>query len=565
MLINNTVKIKKNSNNYKYYNNLNYEVDNQQFFEVKVQDLAKTSHVNVNVKCDICGLEKKISYFSYQRNISSSEENIYTCIKCSKVKSKKTNLEKYGVEYPIQNDDIKNRRKFNNQKKYGVDEPSKLEECIKKVKATKKEKYGDDKYNNLEKIRTTKVEKYNDANYNNRLKNIETCLKKYNSSNVSQTQLIKDKKKKTFYNNYGVDNFSKSIEYKKKRINFLLSKYANISLISINGDNLTLKCDCNKNHTYDIDLKILRNRLIYKTILCSVCNPVNSFSSSGGELQLQKFIEDEYDGLIFLNNREIIKPYELDIYLPELKLAFEYNGLYWHSEINKENNYHLNKTEKCEEIGIKLIHIYEDDWNLKQSIIKSRILNLLSKSTPIAARKCQIKEIENNNIIRKFLNDNHLQGFVGSKVKIGLFYKDELISIMLFGSMRKSMGKNSESDSYELLRFCNKLNVSVIGGASKLFKYFLKKYNPKDIISYADRSWSMGNLYQYLGFTLSHKTRPNYYYIIDGVRKYRFQYRKDVLITQGFDPSKTEHDIMLERKIYRIYDSGHLKYNYHYL
>ncbi len=163
MLINNTVKIKKNSNNYKYYNNLNYEVDNQQFFEVKVQDLAKTSHVNVNVKCDICGLEKKISYFSYQRNISSSEENIYTCIKCSKVKSKKTNLEKYGVEYPIQNDDIKNRRKFNNQKKYGVDEPSKLEECIKKVKATKKEKYGDDKYNNLEKIRTTKVEKYNDV------------------------------------------------------------------------------------------------------------------------------------------------------------------------------------------------------------------------------------------------------------------------------------------------------------------------------------------------------------------------------------------------------------------
>ncbi len=562
MIVDDTVKIKKNSNNTRYYLNLKYEVDFENNFNVKVSDLPKTSHVNINVICDICGLEKTISYYSYQRNVATSKKGIYTCIKCSKIKSKQTNLEKYGTEYPIQNNEIKDKRKFNNFEKYGVDEPGKLEECINKVKNTKKVKYGDEKYNNLKKNKETKIERYNDSNYNNRLKSIQTCLEKYNFTNVSQSQIIKDKKKKTLNNNYGVDNYSQSKDFKNKRIDFLVSKYDKISLLSVNDDTLCLKCDCNQNHDYNININILRNRLIYKTVLCTVCNPVNSFSSSGGELQLQKFIEDNYNGLISINNREVIKPHELDIYLPELKLAFEYDGLYWHSEINKEKNYHLNKTEKCEKLGIKLIHIYEDDWNLKKNIIKSRILNLLSKSTIIAARKCQIKEIEDNNIIREFLIDNHLQGFVGSKIRVGLFYNEELISIMLFGSVRKSMGKDSSINCYEMLRFCNKLNNSVVGGASRLFKYFLKKYNPKEIISYADRSWSMGDLYNKLGFEFSHKTKPNYYYIVDGIRKHRFQFRKDVLINQGFDPLKSEHNIMLERKIYRIYDSGHLKFIY---
>lgn len=122
------------------------------------------------------------------------------------------------------------------------------------------------------------------------------------------------------------------------------------------------------------------------------------------------------------------------------------------------------------------------------------------------------------------------------------------------------MGQKSIENSYELLRFCNKLNVNVIGGASKLFKYFIEKYKPNSVISYADRSWSQGDLYDKLKFKFIHKTQPNYYYVIDGVRKHRFNFRKNILIEQGSDPNKTEHDIMLERKVYRIYDSGNLKY-----
>ena len=125
------------------------------------------------------------------------------------------------------------------------------------------------------------------------------------------------------------------------------------------------------------------------------------------------------------------------------------------------------------------------------------------------------------------------------------------------------MGKKSTNDGeFELLRFCNKLNTNVIGGASKLFKYFINNYNPVEITTYADRSFSQGKLYETLGFEFFGKTEPNYYYIIDGIRYHRFNFRKDKLVKEGYDSNKTEHEIMLDRNIFRIYDSGNLKYNY---
>jgi len=192
------------------------------------------------------------------------------------------------------------------------------------------------------------------------------------------------------------------------------------------------------------------------------------------------------------------------------------------------------------------------------------ILNKLNKTkNKIYARKTEIKEINDNKLVKNFLTENHLQGFVGSKIKIGLFYNNELVSIMTFGNRRISMGKKiTNMNEYELLRFCNKLNTNVIGGSSKLFKYFLKNYNPSEIMTYADRSHSQGKLYEMLGFKYIGKSQPNYYYIIDGIRKHRFNFRKDLLVKQGFDKNKTEHQIMIDRKIYRIYDSGNLKYLY---
>lgn len=206
--------------------------------------------------------------------------------------------------------------------------------------------------------------------------------------------------------------------------------------------------------------------------------------------------------------------------------------------------------------------IFSDEWENKPDIVKSRLRNILNDSDRIYARRCNIKEVKDNKLVRKFLNDNHIQGFVGSKYKIGLFYEDELVSLMTFGNLRKSMGLNSKEGHYELLRFCNKLNTSVVGGASKLFKFFLKEFDVSYILSYSDNRWGHGNLYERLGFKYINSTIPNYYYIIDNKRHYRFKYRKDILVSDGYDPSKTEIEIMTERGYYRIFDKGSNKYEY---
>jgi len=192
------------------------------------------------------------------------------------------------------------------------------------------------------------------------------------------------------------------------------------------------------------------------------------------------------------------------------------------------------------------------------------ILNKLNKTpNKIFARKCEIKEITDNKLIKDFLNQNHIQGFVGSKFKIGLFYNNELCSLMTFGANRKNLGNINLIDKYEMLRFCNKLNVNVIGGASRLFKYFVIKFMPKEIISYADRCYSKGDLYLKLGFILSKKTEVNYFYIDNNLNKLnRFNFRKDILVKNGYDSKKTEFEIMDELGYLRIFNSGNLKFLY---
>lgn len=288
---------------------------------------------------------------------------------------------------------------------------------------------------------------------------------------------------------------------------------------------------------------------------CSKCGLL--YDKSEGE------VKDFISSLKILfeeNNRKILKGKELDIYVPTYNLAIEYNGLYWHSEEHIDNNYHLNKTDLCESQGIKLIHIFEDEWKYKQDIVKSRLMNMFGLNPiKIYGRKCIINEISSKEA-KEFLNNNHIQGNVNSKYNIGLYYNNELVSLMTFGNLRKSMGNKSNENMYELLRFCNKLNTNVIGGADKLLKYFIKTYNPIEIISYADRRWSQGDLYEKLGFEFIHNSKPNYFYINKGKREYRFKYRKDILVKEGFDKNKTEREIMKERGFNRIYDCGNKKY-----
>ena len=252
---------------------------------------------------------------------------------------------------------------------------------------------------------------------------------------------------------------------------------------------------------------------------------------------------------------------EIDIFIPELNIGIEYNGLRWHSDLfQKDNLYHLNKTNYCKEQGVRLIHVFEDEWLFKKEIVKSRLLNLIGKTpNKIYARKCEIHIVSSKDAV-KFLNENHIQGSLLSSINLGLYDNKELVSLMSFGHLRRNMGGKKKDGVFELTRFCNKINHNVIGGASKLLNHFEKNHNPYKIVSYADRRWSEGDLYYLTGFDFIHSSSPNYFYIAGLNRENRFKYRKSELVKQGFDPNKTEKQIMQERGYNRIYDCGTLKF-----
>jgi hypothetical protein len=348
-------------------------------------------------------------------------------------------------------------------------------------------------------------------------------------------------------------NFNKKRKTKEVFINEVIKVHGNkydYSLVDYLNADTKIKIICPQHGVFE---QIPNDHRIGKG--CPSC--VNHISKPEQEISL------------FLNNlnislektkRNIIPPYELDIFIPEKKIAIEFNGLRWHSSEFTEKNYHATKTKLCEENNIQLIHIFEDEWNFKKNIVKSRLKNILNfTEDKIYARKCVIKEV-NNKDSKIFLENNHLQGNINSSIKIGLYYKNELVALMTFGKYRKIYNSNSIEDEYELYRFCNKLNTIVIGGANKLLNYFIEKYNPKKIMTYADKRWSKGDLYEKLGFEYIGDTKPNYFYVLNNERKNRFSFRKDVLVKQGFNKNESESSIMSKRNIYKIYDCGNKKY-----
>jgi len=268
------------------------------------------------------------------------------------------------------------------------------------------------------------------------------------------------------------------------------------------------------------------------------------------------------------SNREIIAPYELDLYLKDYNLAIEIHGLYWHSENhgNKHKTYHLSKLEMCEKAGISLIQIFDDEWKDKQNVIKNKLLSKLKKSKEkIYARNCEIEEVLDNKVKSEFLKNNHVQSEDRSSIAFGLYYEKELVSLMTFGPLRKALGQNKKDGHYELLRYCT--SKCVIGGASKLFKKFLQFFDPECVVSYADRRYSSSIksiLYDNLGFKFDSFTVPNYWYTKDFRKKlHRFNFTKSRLIKKfNADASKSETEIMRDFGYDRIWDCGNLKYVY---
>lgn len=294
----------------------------------------------------------------------------------------------------------------------------------------------------------------------------------------------------------------------------------------------------------------LQYNILYKNTGCPDCWNLETVSNS--EKQVRAFIEANYSGWKIYNDRTLLDGKELDIVLPDLGLAIEFNGTYWHREEKVGKTYHLDKTNLVESFDYQLIHIYDYYWNTRQDVVKSRLLSKLRKLSKIPARKTTVKTVDGYTA-KQFFEHNHIQGGCQSSYNIGLYYCGDLVACMSFAKPRWN-----QNFDFELTRYANRLNTSVVGGAGKLFKH-----RPAgSIISYADRSWSNGNLYKQLGFTLEGVTPPGYSYYKRGTRLSRYQCQKHRLpaLLEKYDDSLTEKQNMELNGFYPVYDSGNLIY-----
>ena len=509
--------------------------------------------------CRKCGKRLTYHQFLHGRQYcsngckNSSDERV--------AKQRNTMLERYGTDcilrhFPQNKTDEEKkrtkekRRKINDVKKYGSDSLSssekrkmtmlknhgvasvaELPEVRKKMMSTLKEKYGDNPFCEMKKMAES------------------TNIARYGVSNPLKNSEIREKARRSFV----VNSFKRMLDRWKNDVipMFSVEEYDNMHHV------YRWKCvHCGnefESRIYTTEFSSV-DRYLPR---CLVCHPLME-GISGEEKEIADYVKSIYNGEVIENCRNVISPYELDIYLPEKNVAIEFDGIYWHSEQQgKDASYHLGKTMACEENGIRLVHVFEDEWSLKQEIVKDRINSVLGvNSNKLQARKCIVKTIESR-IANNFLEENHLQGGDHSSIQEGLFFNDELVAVMTFGKPRFS--KNYD---WEMIRFASKTGTSIAGGASKMLAFFRNNHSG-NIVSYADRRYSDGNLYEKLGFRLESISSPNYLWTNGKSVLTRYQCQKSrlaKLLGDGFDSTKTEVENMQDNGWFRIFDCGNLVY-----
>jgi len=255
---------------------------------------------------------------------------------------------------------------------------------------------------------------------------------------------------------------------------------------------------------------------------CYHCSP----GGSAAQEELAKWIESQGFS-VCRNVRKTLGGLELDIYIEDKNLAVEYNGLYWHSHVNKTQGYHSNKTSSAEQAGVKLIHVFEDEWRDKREIMQSMISSRLGvQQKNVHARKCEIRNLTRDER-KNFFEKNHADGDVASIAAWGLV--DDSNEIIYGVSIRKPFHK--KHDGIEIARCCPKLNHNVPGGLSRLIKYVKKWANEnghKKIITYVDNRWGgTGKGYKLAGFKQISKTPPRFWWTDFENRYNRFKFKAD--------------------------------------
>ena len=497
----------------------------------------------------ICAVDQCQNYVNWIGNNRYSETCGYTCANKLKIQTGKiVNIRKKMAESLLKN--------------HGCATAAHIPGIQDKRKKTMIERYGalvSDKARDATRSRTQNL------NFKGR----QTIKAKYGVDNVGQLPEVKDKVRQTLIDRYGAPNTSASPKFQERLYRRRYDQWQalcditimNISrleeLSHIPNQNCRITFSCNKcgevqRHPTET-IKFRQRRFGSPCTLCCEFKPGQT--TSAAETEIFNLISS-FGVRCEQGNRKIIYPKELDIWLPDLNIAIEYCGLYWHSEQKiLDSDYHLSKLNSCQELGIRLITIFEDEWINKRDIVISRLKYIVKRQTEMLyARKCKVLEISNS-IANQFCNANHLQGPGRINTALGLFHNETLISVMTFANPNIAKG-GKKTHGVELNRFCSLLNTTVVGGANKLFAHYCNVYNPSMVFTYSDRRWNTGEIYSKLGFEFEYFTRPNYWYISGVKRLHRFGLRKN----KDDDQSLTEWQNRQAQGWNRIWDCGNAKY-----
>jgi hypothetical protein len=492
----------------------------------------------VKFKCENCGCEtiKSVRTFQIKNRMwcttclkksvkrDTSAATAAAASKSAKEKRKSTFIQKYGRESNFDKDYIKGQL----QEKYGVINSYSIPEIQQKSLKTRHDK----KEKKIKSIQEENLKIFGTINPTRQQRTEYTCQQKYGINNAFQLKKV-------------IDN---TIQRNKQSHIIKLNHYLtenNLTLVQELNNELTVKCNvCG--HEYII--KQANNESSWLYSKCDICFPkIGGISYE--EKEVVDFIKSIYSGTIIENDRKLIAPKEIDIYIPEFKFGIEYNGLYWHAGENK--NRHREKWEMAQKVGIDLMQIWSTEWRDKKDILKSIIKNRLGLSIPIYARSCEIKSVPSKEA-RLFADTYHMQGFYAG-IYIGLYYNNELVDLSIFCKSR--FGGNYQ---WELTRHCIKSGYRIIGGLSKEIAYFRKLGNMGNIVDYCDMRLFNGK--GHWGFREVGMTPPDMQYTDFNVIIPRGKYQKHKMSKIAgfkFDPSITQRDNLLANNMDFIWGVGH--------
>lgn len=432
-------------------------------------------------------------------------------------KRKQTNRKKYGTDFASQTDAVKEKSAQTCIKKYGVKAPTMNPTVVDKSK--------------------------------------ETCFENWGVEYPQQNQEIFDKTRKSFESLYGFQTPSKNADvankmsYKQRKMDY--DRFLNLEYViplferdfyakSKHNEDFLWKCSkCNEEFLQDVDNK--------KTPSCYICDPKKE---TWGETLIKNFLLK--NNIVFTQwERNVISPKELDFWIPALNLAIEFNGTWWHREDNvSSRNHHQLKWKACDDIGVKLIQVWEHELIANTAIVLNRLLHSIGGNVEkIAARKCVIRKLTQIES-REFFNKNHLQGYRPTSSVYGLLRDGIIVASASFGKSRYD-----KKIKWELLRYATSTGINVQGGLGKLLSFAQKDIGFDSLVTYANLNWGKGEIYKKLGFVFQNISGPNYYYTKGDFKIHsRLKFQKHKII--GKAVGNSEKEIAQNMGYFRFFDAG---------